>query len=600
MKRFKDYLPIILMFISFYYLDIFIRIVMYQKEDFAFYLSISPNLFTISYIILFITILSLFKKNIKRILFTIFSLLMYAVTYSEYLHLNILKRAFDTKDLFLIGEGADYFLDSIKQTDLPLLLFVITGLSFIFITQYFISKEEEKKQNNKLKKVILVSLLFIILHTNSVLFLGKGTDDIKEKQNNKKVIYTEYTNQTKSLEVSGIYELFVRSFTMYVKDTYFTNLDSNIKEINSERKEITLEPNKYSGIYKDKNVIYILMESIDSWLVNDETMPTLSRLQREGLNFTSRYAPAFGGGPTINSEFAMNTGLYAETNGKSIMNYKNTYPYSLANMLKKEGYSVESVHFNSGKFYNRASLHKSYGYIHHSLKDDKTLNKDIDYQYDSNLLSKDTLDYIIRDNKFLTFITTYSPHLPHNNDRSICKTNKYNYNDSREEINCIYNLARDTDEFIKGLIEELEKQGKLDNTILVLATDHENNYKYFHEVIKNKDYTNDYLMKNVPLVIWSNDTKHEDIDTICDTVDILPTLFNMLGVNYDQNNYIGEDIFKENRNNFVYFDNITYFDGKLYSEKNIEESDIEILKKIEKIRNYNKSIVITNYFKEGK
>ena len=94
-------------------------------------------------------------------------------------------------------------------------------------------------------------------------------------------------------------------------------------------------PNDYTGILEGKNVIYVLMESIDSWLVTEEVMPTLTRLQKEGLNFTNRYASTFGGGQTINTEFAMNTGLYSVSNSKAIYNYdKNLYPFSLANTLK--------------------------------------------------------------------------------------------------------------------------------------------------------------------------------------------------------------------------------------------------------------------------
>lgn len=58
------------------------------------------------------------------------------------------------------------------------------------------------------------------------------------------------------------------------------------------------------------------MESIDSWLVNEEVMPTLTKLASEGLNFTNRYAPVFGGGATINSEFAANTGMYSVDSAK--------------------------------------------------------------------------------------------------------------------------------------------------------------------------------------------------------------------------------------------------------------------------------------------
>ena len=91
---------------------------------------------------------------------------------------------------------------------------------------------------------------------------------------------------------------------------------------------------------------------------------------------------------------------------------------------------------------------------------------------------------------------------------------------------------------LRILIERLKKDNLLDNTVLVLATDH---YAYGYgdqaSIKKFKNTNNDYLLQKVPLVIWSPNLKHNNIDTLMDTADILPTLLYMMGIDYNENYY---------------------------------------------------------------
>ena len=382
-----------------------------------------------------------------------------------------------------------------------------------------------------------------------------------------------------------------------------------IDEVLSTREETKNKENKYTGILEGKNVIYVLMESIDSWLVTEDVMPTLYKLRKEGLNFTNRYAPTFGGGQTINSEFAMNTGLYAVDNGKAVYNYdKNNFSYSLANMLKNNGYSSESIHTNSGGFYNRARFHEALGYDkHYGLDDIYDINhKDYNYYNDSSLVKNDeTYNMIVRDDKFFSFVISYSAHVPYDDTNDRCVTNPYGLKvDGNKEMSCIRNLAKETDEMLRILLERLEEDGKLDNTVLVLVTDH---YTYgYGDQAYIKDYKNtdnSNLLQNVPLVIWSNDIKHEDVDTIMDTADILPTLLNMLGISYNPNYYMGTDVFSEEHEKFVYFSSDTFYDGKLYYDGYlVDDDDTEyingIISTIKEKIDLNNKMIISNYFKE--
>ena len=608
------------MFISFYILDVALRIFSNQYVAFYNWKELSPNLFTFSWIFLFIGILYLLPKKAKMITYSILVVISNILVYAEYLHYSILKRFFTFSDILLTKEGSDYFLYAISKTSFNIILIIIISLLCMVITLYLIKKTEEISKN-KYYYLSMILITIVLVSGTRILALnclGKAAKDPLswEAAYKNKNIYLDYNNQNKSFELSGVYELFFRSTYLYFKDNILLNRNKMIAEINDEindNKKLsssvmsTIDDDNYYGILKGKNVIYILMESVDSWLVTKDVMPTLYNLEQTGLNFTNRYSPSFGGGQTINSEFAMNTGLYAVENSKAIYNYdKNTFSESLASKLKDNNYSTISIHANSGSFYNRTYFHQALGYDkHYALADMGNINHtDYNYYNDSSLVKNDEVyNLIVREEPFFSFIISYSAHVPYDDTNDRCISNPYNLNvEGNKELSCIRNLAHETDEMLRILIERLKKDNLLDNTALVLATDH---YAYGYgdqaSIKKYKNTNNDYLLQKVPLVIWSPNLKHNNIDTLMDTADILPTLLYMMEIDYNEDYYIGTNVFSSNHDNFVYFSSDTFYDGKtLYDSntKNINNANIdETIKTIRKKIDLNNKFIISDYFK---
>ncbi|MCI5967764.1 MAG: sulfatase-like hydrolase/transferase [Tenericutes bacterium] len=608
------------MFMSFYILDAALRIFSNQYVAFYNWKELSPNLFTFSWIFLFIGILYLLPKMAKMITYSILVIISNILVYAEYLHYSILKRFFTFSDILLTKEGSDYFLYAISKTSFKIILIIIISLLCMVITLYLIKKTEEISKNKYYYLSMILITITLVSGTRILALncLGKAAKDPLswEAAYKNKNIYLDYNNQNKSFELSGVYELFFRSTYLYFRDNILLNRNKMIAEINDEinvNKKLsssvmsTIDDDNYYGILKGKNVIYILMESIDSWLVTKDVMPTLYNLEQTGLNFTNRYSPSFGGGQTINSEFAMNTGLYAVENSKAIYNYdKNTFSESLASKLKDNNYSTISVHANSGSFYNRTYFHQALGYDkHYALADMGNINHtDYNYYNDSSLVKNDEVyNLIVREEPFFSFIISYSAHVPYDDTNDRCISNPYNLNvEGNKELSCIRNLAHETDEMLRILIERLKKDNLLDNTVLVLATDH---YAYGYgdqaSIKKFKNTNNDYLLQKVPLVIWSPNLKHNNIYTLMDTADILPTLLYMMGIDYNENYYIGTNVFSSNHDNFVYFSSDTFYDGKtLYDSntKNINNANIdETIKTIRKKIDLNNKFIISDYFK---
>ena len=607
------------MFMSFYILDVALRIFSNQYVGFYRWIHYSPNLFTFSWIFLFIGILYLLPKKAKMITYSILVIINNILVYAEYLHFSILKRFFTFSDILLTKEGSDYFLYAISKTSFKIILVILASLLCMVITLYLIKKTEEISKNKYYYLSMVLITITLVSGTRMLAIhkLGKASDPLTWEASYKpKNVYLDFNNQNKSLETSGIYELLFRSTYLYFKDNVLLNKNKMIDEINDEintNKKLsspvmsTVDDNNYYGILKGKNVIYVLMESIDSWLVTKDVMPTLYNLEQTGLNFTNRYSPAFGGGQTINSEFAMNTGLYAVENSKAIYNYdKNDFSASLANKLKENNYSAISIHTNTGSFYNRTYFHQALGYDnHYALTDMKNINHtDYNYYNDSSLVKNDeTYNLIVREEPFFSFIISYSAHVPYDDTNDRCISNPYNLNvEGNKELSCIRNLAHETDEMLRILIERLKNDNLLDNTVLVLATDH---YAYGYgdqaSIKKYKNTNNDYLLQKVPLVIWSPNLKHNNIDTLMDTADILPTLLYMMGIDYNEDYYIGTNVFSSNHDNFVYFSGDTFYDGKtLYDSntKNINNANIdETIKTIRKKIDLNNKFIISDYFK---
>lgn len=605
-KHIKYLITILLIVISFMIPDIALRIFSNDYINFYKYTELAPNYLSISWALIFVIFIYCFPKKGRIISYIILLVLFNIAAYSQHLHYIILDRFYGFSDLLLVSEATQYITFVFAKTSSFILISnIISLLVGALVILLFITTENIKTRYVNIFLIVIVLLLRMF----SIDYLGEEKNDLTwEDNDNVKNIYVNYTNYNKSLEVSGLYEYMFRSVYLYIYNGYFIDKDKLILEINNyfDDNEKYAEKNEYTGLFKDKNVIYILMESIDSWLVTEEVMPTLYKLQQEGWNFKNRYSPSYGGGQTINSEFAMHTGLYAINSGKAIYNYSNNnFKFSLANMFKNNGYITTSIHANDGDFYNRRQLHNTLGFQNsYFIEDEKEKYLNYNYYQDSNLMNDEIFDLIVKDKKFLTYLITYSAHLPYNNSNNKCKDNPYNLAiDNNEELSCIRNLARDTDEMLRILIEKLEHKGILDDTVLVLVTDHYT-YGYNEDYVKYiKKTDNNYLLQNTPFVIWNNSITNKEFTQMVDTADILPTLFNLFGIEYNPNYYSGEDIFSQQRDNFVYFDNNIFYDGKIFYDENYiptnnEEYINETLRKIKDKININDKLIISNYFKK--
>ncbi|MBR1972946.1 MAG: LTA synthase family protein [Oscillospiraceae bacterium] len=333
--------------------------------------------------------------------------------------------------------------------------------------------------------------------------------------------------------------------------------------------------NAMTGLLEGKNVVLVLMESMDDWMIGEHT-PTIGKLMSEGINFTNFYTPVYGGIRTFNTEFCINTGSFLSSQGGYAFDYvTNTFDQSLASRLRAEGYSAKTFHYNDPSFYSRGEFSPAMGYEeyvcyadHIEETDEKTVKNLL---YDDNLLFDNealNAEFFREGQPKLNFVITRSAHLSYKYNEVLSYWGLKKYPEYRgltgnEETDCAYLKAKLVDDFFARLLEELEEKGQLNDTVIIGVTDHYTyGYKDLESLYTLSGVEEDLLLEKTPCFIWSANLEAMEVDKVLNTSDLLPTMLNLLGVEsgYD---YIGRDAFDDSYDGFVPFSNGSWIYGDM-------------------------------------
>lgn len=407
--------------------------------------------------------------------------------------------------------------------------------------------------------------------------------------------YAEFTNANRCLMFSGLYQYTVRgaAVTIWPQTTADTERIAELDAYYAAHPKQAADT-PMTGAFAGKNLILIMMESVDDWLVTPEYMPNLYRLEQEGVYFRNYYAPIFLAAATFNSEFTANTGMIApEYQVRNSYYSEHALPYSLPNRFRDAGYCARSFHAANPNIYNRGQIHLNFGY--ESYNDYGDLGMD-DYMLDSQLLRG--YYQIVSDEPFFSFIITYSGHGPYTTEQQNISephldraravidysTVPYTTEAQKEEYTRAVAQAMETDAFIGGLRERLEADGHAEDTVLVLFTDHYCKYFSDTELIEAIKGTGDHnLLSNVPFVIWTEGITPQVSEKYVSTMDIAPTIVDLFSLDADLRYYIGNDMFGPD-GGVVYFRNYAWYDGKTYDTGNDASTNPAVLAMREQVR----------------
>ena len=581
----KKYGYIFLIFLPLLLMDIIIRSFGNGTNLYKVW-NIIPNLFTITWACLFIGISLSLKSKIGKWVYLGVNILFLIMFLTNGIYYSMTHNFFDFILLESTSEGAPYMMDCIKNCNIWIYIWFV----IIIFTIYVGFRKIPKKDNFNYKNVIIVVLVFLLIHLLLPNLYGSANSSLEwNTWQNPRNIYKNFNDANKSMSITGLYEYTIRNF-------YITFLQTEEEET-SEDYEFLMEAfsvnnnevNKYTGIFKNKNLIFVQLEGIDDWLLTEKDMPTLYGMLNNSFVFQNHYSYYNGGGSTFNSEFAVNTGFITPlsyTQNAYSFN-KNSFPYSMANMFKNQDYVVNAFHMNSGEYYSRQTNYTNWGYDKYYGLLDINDYKDKSYTLDRELINDVTFQEKMfpKDSKFVDYIITYSNHLPFTNTKGVCKLlydMEMDLNDTVDmgeessstfvqltEEECIRKQAHETDYMMELLLKKLTELNLIDDTVIVVFTDH---YLYTVEdktILDKYKNTSNNLINKTPFFIWQNNMKRTNIKEVTSQLNILPTTLNLFGINYNPNYYIGSDALSQNYKGIVFFSDYSWYDGNIYVENGV-------------------------------
>ena len=555
-------------------MDIFIRILAGSTNYIRPTMIIPSIVFSVIWIVTIVSVSRCLSSFLGKIFYGFCFMLFFSLFFTNCVYFLYTGFFFSFRLTESASEGSAYIWDTVKNTNPLVFVFCILLIGFTVYVLLNFPKKEVKGDFKKLVKTLAVFVLILLINP---LLLGRANSSLEwDTWRNPRNVYQNFNDSNKCMKICGLYQYSLRDFHMtFLKPETPDNPKelAFLEEIYKEEKKHA--ENEFTGIFKGKNVIFLQLEGIDSWMFNEKDMPNAYSLLENSINFTEHYSYYNGGGSTFNSELAVTTGFLTPVSySRNPYTFStNLFNHSLPNVLKDDGYSANAFHLNTGEYYSRELNYLSWGYdAYHSLMDDEG-RSDAKARLDTELiLDKSFYKKIFcRKQPFVNYIITYTPHTPFSLSSAtgralaekLYKKGKVPTL-SEEKVARLY--ATETDDMIGLLIRGLKDNGLYDNTVIVAYSDH---YLYTlndKSILDKYKRTDNNLINNTPFFIWSSDTEKTNVDKVNSQLDILPTVLNMLGIEYDENHYIGNDIFDKDFSGYAFFSDYSWYDGNVYVE----------------------------------
>ena len=348
--------------------------------------------------------------------------------------------------------------------------------------------------------------------------------------------------------------------TYNILDIGFDQLESNevnetIKTLHQYFKGVTpTEQNEYTGIFKGKNLIYITAEGLDTIAIDKDITPTLYKMVNSGFIFKNYYQPLFTVS-TSDGEYMYLNSLIPKEGVWSFYRSSNIkMPFSLGTEFNKLGYdAVNAYHDHTYTYYNRDESHPNLGFnIYKGCGNglETLMNCKRWPESDVEMIDATINDYIDKD-KFMIYYMTVSGHLNYTfSGNSMSYKNKDVVKDLPYSDNVKAYIAANVelDRALEKLLGYLTEKGKLDDTVIVISPDH---YPYglktyeLNEVSKT-DRSDKFEMFHTSLILYNNAMKENKVvEKYISSIDVLPTVYNLFGVNYDSRLLMGTDALSE-------------------------------------------------------
>lgn len=413
----------------------------------------------------------------------------------------------------------------------------------------------------------------------------------------------------------------VTNYSRTIDDTAWdalqeTETNKDYKTLNSYfmSKEITSK-NDYTGMFKGKNLIVLMIESGSNVLKNyPEYFPNFAKLYNNGWSWENAFSPR-NSCSTGNNEMTGITSLYTINNTCTINTYKdNTYYESLFNLFNRANYHTSSYHDYTDHFYYRSIYHPNMGSQNYYDVNKLGIKLGSEYQpwpSDVELIEK-AVPHFINEDKYMAWLTTVSSHMTYKNSSKTGDMHLDLYKDEDWDMTAKRYMSKlkIVDNAIGELLQELEDNGKLEDTVIMLFADH---YPYglsndaFSEIAKY-DTSSNGDTDRTPFIIYNPSLEAKKFDDYTTFVNILPTLANLFALDYDPRLYGGTDLLSDSYEGIVVFADGSWRTDKAYydatkskinyigADKYTDEEIISINTKVKNEMKMDNLAIKTNYF----
>lgn len=319
--------------------------------------------------------------------------------------------------------------------------------------------------------------------------------------------------------------------------------------------------NDMTGLFKGKNLIFISAEGFAKELIDPDLTPTLYRLATKGIHFTDYYQPAWGGS-TSTGEFSNLTGIEPADAVQSIKETIGHNMYlTMGNQLMRLGYFSRAYHNNDYTYYGRDKTHENLGY-EKFIGMGNGMEEGVKKQWPES--DQEMIDYTvplyIDKQPFSIYYMTVSGHGLYSwQGNSMSYKHKDEVQDLPygETLKAFFACNLEVEYAMRDLVQMLEDAGIADDTVIVLATDH---YPYcleksdawgnpvsYLEELYGYPVNDCFAQDHNGLIIWSGciEDMGLEVTTPVYSLDIVPTLSNLFGVDYDSRLLVGRDVFSD-------------------------------------------------------
>lgn len=330
------------------------------------------------------------------------------------------------------------------------------------------------------------------------------------------------------------------------------------------------QQNEYTGLFAGKNLIFITAEAFSPYLISEELTPVLYRLSHGGFVFNNYYQPDWTQS-TVGGEIANTTGVipaWVDGQWASAAASKDYMPFALGNQFSALGYSTLAWHNHLYTYYGRNKYMTNFGY---DYKGGQGGGLDIPSGYiwpESDLEMMQATadgymdDYVNSGKPFHVYYTTVSGHAAYSFVGNAMASKNRDaaraaYPDASEAVQAYIACNLELEYAMEYLVDKLEEKGIADDTLIVLTADHypygllTDSADYYNELrgLKGLDKDTELVTSRYrnTLIMWSASIEEPiTVDTPCSSIDILPTISNLFGLEYDSRLMIGRDIFAQN------------------------------------------------------